>query len=152
MSERNNDRSGRWRNRTVAFRVSEEEARQLDMLVSISGLTKQDYITSKLLDCRVTVEPSSRIQRNLAGVMKEVLAELERADPSELTQELQEAIAMLAMVFVGLGEEPREPPLAPALSGRAILRGKRGHVASGGPFRLPASFATAPRSNRCRFA
>lgn len=115
MSERNNDRSGRWRNRTVAFRVSEEEARQLDMLVSISGLTKQDYITSKLLDRRVTVEPSSRIQRNLAGVMKEVLAELERADPSELTQELQEAIAMLARVFVGLGEEPREPARDPIL-------------------------------------
>lgn len=56
MSERNNDRSGRWRNRTVAFRVSEEEARQLDMLVSISGLTKQDYITSKLLDRRVTID------------------------------------------------------------------------------------------------
>lgn len=115
MSERNNDRSGRWRNRTVAFRVSEEEARQLDMLVSISGLTKQDYITSKLLDRRVTVEPSSRIQRNLAGVMKEVLAELERADPSEVTQELQEAIAMLARVFVGLGEEPREPARDPIL-------------------------------------
>lgn len=114
MSERNNDRSGRWRNRTVAFRVS-EEARHLDMLVSISGLTKQDYITSKLLDRRVTVEPSSRIQRNLAGVMKEVLAELERADPSELTQELQEAIAMLARVFVGLGDEPREPARDPIL-------------------------------------
>lgn len=116
MSERNNDRSGRWRNRTVAFRVSEEEeARQLDMLVSISGLTKQDYITSKLLDRRVTVEPSSRIQRNLSGVMKEVLAELERADPSELTQELQESIATLARVFVGLGEEPREPDRDPIL-------------------------------------
>ena len=85
------------------------------MLVSISGLTKQDYITSKLLDRRVTVEPSSRIQRNLAGVMKEVLAELERADPSELTQELQGAIAMLARVFVGLGEEPQEPARDPIL-------------------------------------
>lgn len=44
-----------------------------------------------------------------------MLAELERADPSELTQELQEAIAMLAMVFVGLGEEPREPDRDPML-------------------------------------
>lgn len=114
MSERNNDRSRRWRNRTIAFRVS-EEARQLDMLVSISDLTKQEYITSKLLDRRATVEPSSRIQRNLAGVMKEVLAELERADPSELTQELQEAIAMLARAFVGLGKEPREPARDPIL-------------------------------------
>ena len=97
MSERNNDRSGRWRNRTVAFRVSEEEARQLDMLVSISGLTKQDYITSKLLDRRVTVEPSSRIQRNLAGVMREVLAELE-----------QVAKLHLALVYRGTADGARQ--------------------------------------------
>lgn len=56
MSERNNDRSGRWRNRTVAFRVS-EEARHLDMLVSISGLTKQDYITRS---SSTVASPSSR--------------------------------------------------------------------------------------------
>ena len=132
MSERNNDRSGRWRNRTVAFRVSEEEARQLDMLVSISGLTKQDYITSKLLDRRVTVEPSSRIQRNLAGGMREVLAELERADHSELTQELQEAIAMLARVFVGLGDEPREPARDPILLLSPEGLGPEGRAPSGG--------------------
>lgn len=121
MSERNNDRSRRWRNRTIAFRVSEEEARQLDMLVSISDLTKQEYITSKLLDRRVTVEPSSRIQRNLAGVMKEVLAELERANPSELTQELQEAIAMFARALVGAWEGApgaRSGPHSSSVAGR----------------------------------
>lgn len=34
---------------------------------------------------------------------------------TELTQELQEAIAMLARVFVGLGEGPREPARDPIL-------------------------------------
>ena len=43
--ERSLDYKGRWRNRTVAFRVSDEEAKLLNDLVALSGLTKQDYIT-----------------------------------------------------------------------------------------------------------
>ena len=43
--ERTLDYKGRWRNHTVAFRVSDEEAKLLNDLVALSGLTKQDYIT-----------------------------------------------------------------------------------------------------------
>ena len=42
--DRKLDNRGRWRNKTVAFRVSEEEAKQIDVCVRLSGLTKQDYI------------------------------------------------------------------------------------------------------------
>ena len=42
--EKNLDLKGRWRHRTVAFRVSEEEAKMIDVQVRLSGLTKQDYI------------------------------------------------------------------------------------------------------------
>ena len=41
--ERTLDYKGRWRNHTVAFRVSDEEAKLLNDLVALSGLTKQDY-------------------------------------------------------------------------------------------------------------
>ena len=81
MSERNNDRSGRWRNTTIAFRMSEEEAAQLDILVSISGLTKQDYITSKLLNREVRVIPSSRIQINLQSTMRQLLDKPSAKEP-----------------------------------------------------------------------
>ena len=40
--DKNLDYKGRWRNKTVAFRVSEEEAKLIDDLVALSGLTKQD--------------------------------------------------------------------------------------------------------------
>ena len=50
MSLKCNDRCGRWRNRTVAFRASDAEVRELDALVALSGLTKQDYIMSRLLE------------------------------------------------------------------------------------------------------
>ena len=44
--ERTLDYKGRWRNHTVAFRVSDEEVKLLNDLVALSGLTKQDYITT----------------------------------------------------------------------------------------------------------
>lgn len=114
MSERNNDRSGRWRNKTIAFRMSEEEAAQLDMLVSISGLTKQDYITSKLLNREVRVIPSSRIQMNLQSTMRQLLDKLSSTDQAALTQEVQESIVTLIGVLASLGEESKpgsEDPL-----------------------------------------
>lgn len=48
------DYKGRWRNHTVAFRVSDEESKLLNDLVALSGLTKQDYIIRRLL-CRDVV-------------------------------------------------------------------------------------------------
>lgn len=114
MSERNNDRSGRWRNKTIAFRMSEEEAAQLDMLVSISGLTKQDYVTSKLLNREVRVIPSSRIQLNLQSTMRQLLDSLSSTGQAALTQEVQESIVTLIGVLASLGEESKtgsEDPL-----------------------------------------
>ncbi len=115
MSERNNDRSGRWRNKTIAFRMSEEEAVQLDILVSISGLTKQDYITSKLLNREVRVIPSSRIQLNLQSTMRQLLDRLSSTDQAALTQEVQESIVTLIGVLASLGEESKPSSKDPLL-------------------------------------
>ena len=40
MSKKNYDNHNRWRNKTVAFRVSAEEDLQLETLVKLTGLTK----------------------------------------------------------------------------------------------------------------
>ena len=42
MSAKALDKKGRWRNKTVAFRVSPEEDEQVETAVRLSGLTKQD--------------------------------------------------------------------------------------------------------------
>ena len=42
MSKKNYDNHNRWRNKTVAFRVSAEEDLQLETLVKLTGLTTQD--------------------------------------------------------------------------------------------------------------
>ena len=44
MSAKNLDKHNRWRNKTVAFRVSPEEGAQIETAVKLTGLTKQDYI------------------------------------------------------------------------------------------------------------
>ena len=55
MSSKNNDNHNRFRSQTIAFRVSPEEDKQINIAVSLSGMTKQDYITHKLLDRTINV-------------------------------------------------------------------------------------------------
>lgn len=56
MSAKNNDNHNRFRSQTIAFRVSPEEDKQINIAVSLSGMTKQDYITHKLLDRTINVK------------------------------------------------------------------------------------------------
>ena len=60
MSAKNRDEHNRWRNKTVGFRVSPEEDKQIEAFVQLSGLTKQDYITRRLLCRDVVVQGNPR--------------------------------------------------------------------------------------------
>ena len=60
MSVKNLDNHNRWRSKTIAFRVSPEENEQIEIAVRLSGLTKQDYITRRLLDRAVVVQGNPR--------------------------------------------------------------------------------------------
>lgn len=104
MSEKLLDQHGRHRNVTVAFRVSREESDLLNRLVALSGLTKQDYITSKLLDREVSVVPSSRTRKALRDEMIAVYRELRRIrDDTGISPELETVISAIAAEFIGLG-------------------------------------------------
>ena len=43
MSRKVTDAQGRWRSKTVSFRMSPEENALLDSYARLSGMTKQDY-------------------------------------------------------------------------------------------------------------
>ena len=45
--ERNNDSKGRWRNKYVTFRVSQEEAEMINHMVALSGLKKTGLYCKK---------------------------------------------------------------------------------------------------------
>ena len=87
--DKNLDYKGRWRNKTVAFRVSEEEAKLIDTQVALSGLTKQDYIIRRL-QCRdVVVQGSPRVYKALRNQMADIYEELKRLERcSEANDEL----------------------------------------------------------------
>ena len=80
MSAKNYDNHNRWRNKTVAFRVSAEEDLQLETLVRMSGLTKQDYITRRLLCRDVVVQGNPRVYKALRDQFAAVLDELRRIE------------------------------------------------------------------------
>lgn len=65
MSLKNRDNKNRWRNKTVAFRVSPEEDEQIEAAVRLSGLTKQDYITRRLLCREVVVQGNPKVYKAL---------------------------------------------------------------------------------------
>ena len=80
MSLKNRDNKNRWRNKTVAFRVSPEEDAQIETAVRLSGLTKQDYITRRLLCREVVVQGNPRVYKALRNELAAVLAELQRIE------------------------------------------------------------------------
>ena len=106
MSHKNRDAQGRWRNKTVAFHLSPEEDKQLETYVKLSGLTKQDYITRRLLKREVVVQGNPRVFKALRDQLVAVLEELRRIDAGAKTdQELLEVIQMIADILDGMKEE-----------------------------------------------
>ena len=105
MSAKNYDNHNRWRNKTVAFRVSAEEDRQLDTYVSMSGLTKQDYITRRLLCKDVVVQGNPRVFKALRNQFNAVLEELRRIEAGAgVDDELMDTIQMMAAIMDGMKE------------------------------------------------
>ena len=77
------DRCNRWRSMTVAFRMSPEENEQLNHLAKLSGMTKQDYIISRLLQKEIVVHGNPKVYKALKDRMEAVLEELRRLELSE---------------------------------------------------------------------
>ena len=80
MSLKNRDEHNRWRNKTVAFRVSPEEWEQIERYVKLSGLTKQNYITTPLINKEVVIQGHPRVYKALRNDLADVLTELQRIE------------------------------------------------------------------------
>ena len=106
MSAKNLDKHNRFRNRQVAFRLSPAEADLLDTYVKLSGLTKQDYITRRLLMQDVVVQGNPKVFKALRNQLDEILQELRRLGNGEnMDSELLETIHFIAIIMNGMKEE-----------------------------------------------
>lgn len=92
MSEKNRDNKNRWRNVTIAFRMSPEENEELNLRVKLCGYqTRQEYIIESVLHQKVTAvgNPLMLVQfrKQLRGIEEELkrLTTLEDADEELFT-------------------------------------------------------------------
>lgn len=106
MSAKNLDNKGRFRSRTIGFRVSPEEDAQINVAVSLSGLTKQDYITKRLLCKNIVVQGNPRVYKALKNQLAAVLEQLERIeDGAGVDDELLATINLIVATLDGLNKE-----------------------------------------------
>lgn len=103
MSAKNLDAHHRWRSVTVAFRVSPEEDQQLERLVQLTGLTKQDYIINRLLGREIVVQGNLRVYQALRDQLAVVLQELKRIQTGGIIpDELNDTIQFITQIMEGM--------------------------------------------------
>ena len=106
MSRKNRDEHNRWRSKTLAFRVSPEEDEQIEIAVKLTGLTKQDYITRRLLCRDVVVQGNPRVYKALRDQLAAVLEQLQRiAAGARVKDDLLDTIQMIALIMDGMKED-----------------------------------------------
>lgn len=77
MSEKRFDNYNRWRSKTVAFRMSPEEADELDVQVALSGLSKQDYLIQCCLKHEIKVVCGRKVAGQMRMYLEAILEELQ---------------------------------------------------------------------------
>ena len=105
MSEKCHDSHGRWRSKTIAFRISPEDDETINQLVCLCGLTKQDYISANMMRHQITVYPNPRVQKALKAYFLDVVEQLQRIGNSgELTDEFLFVLRFALCIYAGLGD------------------------------------------------
>lgn len=99
MSEKRLDAKNRWRNVVVAFRMSPEEAQELNVKVSLSGLSKQDYIIQCLLKHEIRVVGGMKVAKKVQVHLDTILEELQTLDESDRGIDVEELLVPLKHVL-----------------------------------------------------
>ena len=102
MSAKSLDLKGRFRGKIVSFRCSEEENTALDVAVQLSGLTKQDYIISRVLQRDIVVQPNPRVYKALKDRLELVFTELKKNEEVATNSDLLETINLIAVTLNGI--------------------------------------------------
>ncbi len=99
MSEKRLDAKNRWRNVVVAFRMSPEEAEELNVKVALSGLSKQDYIIQSLLHHEIKVVAGKKVARKMEMYLETMLEELQFLEEETGTVDLEELLMPLKHIL-----------------------------------------------------
>ena len=106
MSRKVTDAQGRWRSKTVSFRMSPEENALLDSYARLSGMTKQDYMIARLLQKEIVVQGNPRVYKALRNQLDAVWVELQRVESaSQMEPEWMDQIEYMVRIMEGLNEK-----------------------------------------------
>ena len=106
MSRKVTDAQGRWRSKTVSFRMSPEENALLDSYARLSGMTKQDYMIARLLQKEIVVQGNPRVYKALRNQLDAVLVELRRIESAgQMEPERMDQIEYMLKIMEGLNEK-----------------------------------------------
>ena len=79
---------------------------QIETAVRLSGLTKQDYITRRLLCREIVVQGNPRVYKALRNELNSVLEELKRLEAGQsIDGELLETIRLISTTLDGMRED-----------------------------------------------
>ena len=110
MTAKTMDNHNRWRSKTVAFRMSPEEANQLDAFVQMSGLPKQDYLIQRALQREVVVIGNPRVYKGLRIQMEAIYNELQRiSTESFIDDELLDRVEQITIIMKSMKEDANDP-------------------------------------------
>lgn len=103
MSAKARDGQGRWRCKTIGVRVSPEENAEIDTLVALSGMSKQDYCISRMLQRDVVVTGNPRVHKALKNQMEQLCQEFERlCNVNDVSAETMHVLEYLTKLYKGL--------------------------------------------------
>ena len=103
MSAKARDGQGRWRCKTIGVRVSPEENTEINALASLSGMTKQDYCISRMLQRDVVVVGNPKVHKALKNQMERLCQEFERlCNVNEVSAEALHVLECLAKIYESL--------------------------------------------------
>ena len=109
MSEKNRDDKNRWRDVTIAFRMSPEENEELNNRVKLSGFrTKQDYIIQSVLHQKVVAMGKPLMLVQFRKNLQQIERELERIEKaSDMDGELLTPIRSMLEILEEFKEQTR---------------------------------------------
>ena len=106
MTAKTMDNHNRWRSKTMAFRMSPEEANQLDAFVQMSGLPKQDYLIQRALQREVVVIGNPRVYKGLRIQMEAIHDDLQRISMERfIDDELIDRVEQITTIMKDMKEE-----------------------------------------------
>jgi len=89
----------RMRDVTHAFRTTRAEADSIDLLVRVSGLTKQEYLYKKAIDTEIKVVGTPRVNNLLRKEVKTLIDEISTIKPSEISEENFTRLEMIIKIY-----------------------------------------------------